>query len=315
MLRIALIGCGNHSGLNHAASLRQYASDHPGEVQLAAACDLNAERAENFRRTFGFEKACTDFRAMLDSERIDGCVCVMPVAHIVALGTELLKRGMPCTIEKPLGVSIEETRRLAQVARETGTPHMVSVDRRFNPYLMKALTWARGKGAILYVYGAMIRHQRKESDFVWGTGIHAVDALRHIGGDVASFEARSQTPPEVSGRWHQIDLRFASGAVGRQDILTTAGMGEERYEIFGEGFRARVTFFFAAGTRVECWAGGRLEADESSPPGAPVHMLCGAYQETCEFIRAVREKDRSRPTVEDIAPSMEICASVAEKTK
>ena len=52
---------------------------------------------------------------------------------------------MTCTIEKPLGGSIELARELAEVARQTGTPHMVSVNRRHWPMLVRALQWAKDR--------------------------------------------------------------------------------------------------------------------------------------------------------------------------
>ena len=63
---------------------------------------------------------------MLSKESVDGCVCVMPMERIVDLAVMLLERKIPSVIEKPLGVTRAESERLADVARQTGTPHMVS---------------------------------------------------------------------------------------------------------------------------------------------------------------------------------------------
>ena len=41
MLRLALIGCGDHAERSHATPLARFANNHPEQVQLAAACDLN----------------------------------------------------------------------------------------------------------------------------------------------------------------------------------------------------------------------------------------------------------------------------------
>src|SRR5437867_2826136 len=65
MLRLALIGCGAHSEAAHAASLAHYVSQHPGEVELVAACDLRRERAERFCCDYGFADAYTDVETML----------------------------------------------------------------------------------------------------------------------------------------------------------------------------------------------------------------------------------------------------------
>ena len=78
--------------------LARYASEHPGEIELAAACDLNLERAESFRQKFGFAGAYESMNRMLDEEEIDGCVCVVPVDKIVDAGIVLLRRGIACVV-------------------------------------------------------------------------------------------------------------------------------------------------------------------------------------------------------------------------
>jgi predicted dehydrogenase len=95
MLRLSLIGCGSHAEWAHADPLSRYAARHPDEITLRACCDLNPERAENFRRRYGFARAYADWEEMLKAERPDAVVCVMPVERIVPLGSELLLRHVP----------------------------------------------------------------------------------------------------------------------------------------------------------------------------------------------------------------------------
>src|SRR5579863_7789191 len=45
MLRLALIGCGSHSEIAHASALAHYVARHPGDVDLAATCDIDIGRA------------------------------------------------------------------------------------------------------------------------------------------------------------------------------------------------------------------------------------------------------------------------------
>src|SRR5215216_8046796 len=119
MIRLALVGCGEHSRGSHAAPLARYAAAHPGEILLAAACDLNTERAREFCRDFGFARAYGSLDDLLAREQLDGCITVMPVEHIGAVGAVLLGRRIPCVLEKPLGTSLAEVERLAHVARAT----------------------------------------------------------------------------------------------------------------------------------------------------------------------------------------------------
>jgi len=183
MLRLALIGCGAHAETAHADPLARYAAAHPGHVALVAVCDVRRERAERFSGKYGFARAFADLDEMLAHERPDAVVAVVPIEEIAPVGNALLRRGVPCVLEKPLGADMAQVAALAEVARETGTAHLVSVNRRFSPYLNRALAWANEAGPLRYVRARMLRNARTEDGFLWGTGIHVVDAVRYLGGE------------------------------------------------------------------------------------------------------------------------------------
>jgi predicted dehydrogenase len=167
MIRIAIAGCGEHSRSSHAAPLARYAAAHPDEIELVAACDLDVDKAVQFCRSFGFVRPYKDLDQMLSVQQPDACVSVMPMEKIVDVGIKLLERRIPCVIEKPLGTALAEIEKLAQAARATQTPHMVSVNRRFMPYLNEARSWMLKSGPLRYDRANQLRHQRNEENFKW----------------------------------------------------------------------------------------------------------------------------------------------------
>ena len=315
MLKIALIGCGEHSKGNHAVPLARYASDHRGEISLVAACDLNSTRAEEFCREHGFVRAYTEVEGLLAGENIDACVCVMPMDRIAEMGIKLLERKIPCVIEKPLGTSIEEVERLARVARATATPHMVSVNRRFMPLLNRARALAKDAGPLRYTRARMLRHERREPDFIWSTALHAVDALRHIGGEVRSFSTEMQNGESLSPLWYVISMTFESGALGQVEVLTTAGSWEESYELFCDGFRAQVISHGLDHMSLQCWRNGELIADETMSGRENEDIINGAYDETVSFVEALRTGAPVWPTIDDVLPSSRICFQIAAEVR
>ena len=312
MIRLALLGCGEHSRSSHAAPLARYAAQNPADLELVAACDLNLQRARDFCREFGFARAYSDVKMMLASEHPDGCVSVMPMERIVETGVMLLERKIPCVIEKPLGVSVEESERLAGVARQTGTMHMVSVNRRFIPYLNRAKAWTQEIGPLKYVRATQVRHARAEPDFIWSTAIHVLDALRHLAGEVEDFQTEMHRGEELTSCWYVIKLQFENGTRGVIEVLPTAGMVEESYDLFGEGFRARVVAGSGVQRSLQCWRDGQLTVEEYSTAAEPEDLRNGAYQEVVEFVRALKTGRPAWPTVEDILPSARICFAIAD---
>ena len=314
MIRMVLAGCGEHSRTSHATPLARYASEHPGEIELVAACDLNADKAAEFCRSFGFLKPYTDFDQMLAQEKPDACVSIMPIEHIVEKGVDLLERQIPCVIEKPLGASLLDAEKLNRVARETQTPHMVSVNRRFMPYLNQARSWLKDLGPLRYARAAQVRHARSEDDFIWSTAIHVLDALRYVAGEIDNYDVEV-IHQEGAAVWYDISLGFADGATGRIEILPTAGMVEESYEFFGENFRARITAGAGTQRTLECWSESRLVIEATASEDEPEDLRNGAYREVEEFVRALRTDSRPHPEIQEILPSARICFAIADSGK
>lgn len=307
MLRIALIGAGNHCRGNHAPALAKYAMDHPGQLELTAVCDLQREKTEAFCETFGFKAAYTDYVEMIETEKPDGCVCVMPILHITNVAMDLLRRGMPATVEKPMGVTLDEVRKLTEVARETGTPNMVSVNRRFEPLTRQGIEWARSQGPLRYVRASILRHKRTEKNFVSGTAIHCMDTLRHVAGEIVDYRVRmhlGETP------WFSIGFEFESGVLGTLDVFPTDGSLEERYELFGEGYRVDAQVGPSQEPRLRCWQSGEMVVDVQPPADEPEFVRVGAYGEAEEFIQALAEGRPPWPSIEEVFPSVEIAYTI-----
>src|SRR5882757_5565313 len=301
MIRLGLIGCGEHSESGHAIPLARYRAAHPGQIELAATCDLRLERARGFCGKYGFSAAYSDLDEMLAREKLDGCIAVVPVQRISELGIKLLRAEIPCVVEKPLGLSIAEASALRDAAEATRTRNMVSVNRRFMPFLNRAVGWTRSQGPLRCVRCTLARHARREPDFLWATAVHAVDTLRFIAGQVATFDARSLAGLEGETPWYAIDLRFENGSLGRIDVLPTTGMAEETYDLLGDGFRASVTCPFGAQRGWRCYKDGQLISEEIAAE-VPEDVLNGCCDEAAEFIRALQCKDRLSPSIEDVFP-------------
>jgi UDP-N-acetylglucosamine 3-dehydrogenase len=311
MIRLALIGCGEHAETGHAIALARYQSEHPGTIALAAACDIRIERAQRFCERYGFKASYGNIDELLSREEIDGCIAVVPPERISETGILLLNRHIPCVVEKPLGSVLAEVEALAKRAAESGTPHMVSVNRRFMPFLNRALEWARNAGAIRYVHCTLARHARSEREFIWATAVHAVDTLRYIAGEVKEFECRTMTGGTAG--WYAIDLHFQSGVEGRIDVLPTTGMVEEKYDLCGEDFHVSVTCPFGRKRGWLAYRGGALVNEEWASADTPEDILNGCYDETATFIRALRDRSAPKPSIADVAPSVQICMSIADE--
>lgn len=310
MIRLALVGCGEHAQGAHALPLARYKAEHPEVIELTAVCDLKIDRAQFFRSKYGFQNAHSDMRQMLTEHAVDACVAVVPVEKIPEVGIWLLEQRIPCVVEKPLGASIAEVRALRDVARQTCTPNMVSVNRRFMPFLKRALDWSRALGPLRYIRCTFARHARVEPEFLWGTAVHAVDTLRYLGGEISDAHIRNLK--QDGTRWYAIDLTFADGVAGHIDVLPTAGMLEETYELIGDGFRAIVTCPFGPRRGWRGFRENRVVIEEYETADLREDVIQGFYDETASFIQALSAGQGLRPSIDDVFPSVELCFDLAQ---
>jgi len=113
MKKLALIGCGGIGSyhLGHFLELKDI-------VELAAFCDIIPERAQEFCEKAESGKAYADYMQMLDDASPDMVfICIPPYCH-GEIEFELIRRGIPFFVEKPLALDLDLARRIRDAAAE-----------------------------------------------------------------------------------------------------------------------------------------------------------------------------------------------------
>ena len=125
-VRVALIGAGEWGQL-HASVL----ADLPG-ADLAVVCDPDAARAE---RVAGPLAAASkgDVDSVMADPEIDAVVIASPEDFHASQAEAALRSGKHALVEKPVALTLDDARRLASVARDTGRTLMPGHILRFVP--------------------------------------------------------------------------------------------------------------------------------------------------------------------------------------
>jgi myo-inositol 2-dehydrogenase/D-chiro-inositol 1-dehydrogenase len=320
MTRLCQIGCGEHARVAHGPSQKRCAGERK-DLVLAACCDLDPERAESFRRDFGFARAFSDPVAMLDAERPDAVVVVVPVEKTVAVGSLVFERGVPLLLEKPPGEAVADVDRLiaAAEARGRGVPHQVAFNRRFAPLVRELRRRIEEAGPLQHVHYEMTRVERRDPDFST-TAIHGLDAVRYLaGGDYAEARFRYRELPELGPGVANIlvDAVMTSGATAHLAFCPVAGVLVERAGAHAHGH----TFFL----HVPMWSGvdspgrlwhfedGKLQAElggDHVGDGAALFERGGFYRETVAFLDAVAAGREPSPSLRESRQSVEMAEHV-----
>lgn len=311
MIRIGVLGAGHHSASSHGAALAELKAQQPARIELAAVCDLDRAKAEAYAARFGFARVYTDLDAMLRAERLDGLAAITAVRQTEELVSRLLPRGIALVIEKPPGATREAARRLADLAGQTRTPHMVSFNRRFTPALVKAQEWLRGPAAgrpPRLIAARMLRHARREPDFASSTGIHLVDATLALAPGRPTALAVTRLATAAPGCFDYLArLDFGSGASASLLIAPACSRVEETYELHGEDYTVSIDTLQCRCRIVDA---DREVLAWEVPPDASAAFRSGSLGETEAFVNALEGKAPFAPTLEDGALSLQIAESI-----
>ncbi|MDR0902547.1 MAG: Gfo/Idh/MocA family oxidoreductase [Opitutaceae bacterium] len=306
MLKLCVIGAGEHSRLSHLPALAAFQQRNE-DVALAAICDLDFARAREAARTFGFAQSFASPDAMLDEIQPGACLVIAPVAATAELSLRLLRAGCPVLVEKPLGPTLEAARAFAAASAMCPAPAMVSMNRRFDPMTAAALAWI-GKRRVTTIKAVMRRERRVEPDFLAATGLHIVDVVCSIGGAVAHCDSRAEWVNDAW--WWTLRVVFASGIKAVLEIQPTRGRDEEWLQFSGDGFLAESRGAEFDAGRWQGWVDGK-PAESGSTRGLPPFEANGTCAETGAFVGAVRAKHPPRPAPADVLPAMELCHAAA----
>jgi predicted dehydrogenase len=131
-IKLGFVGTGTIAN-SHLVNLKEM----PG-VSVTAFCDLQLERAEAAAREWTSAKAYRKMDDMLDDQKLDGLyICVPPMAH-GELEMSAIERGIPFLVEKPVGLDMEQARKLASKIKEKDLTTAVGYQWRYRDAAVKA---------------------------------------------------------------------------------------------------------------------------------------------------------------------------------
>ncbi len=238
-IRVAIVGAGKFAERTWYPIL----SGMKG-VNLVAAAARSGKRLEPIAKKFRVPARYTSVEEMLERERPEAVVAVLPPASVLGVGRLVLGHGVPLFLEKPPGLSSDETAELASLARARGVAGAVGFNRRQAAVVVAARRKMLEAGGIQSILTEF--HKDKPAG---GAGddlvtdiIHSVDLLRALGGEVsevASVSGAASAGAPASPGYHAL-VRFASGGTGVLAAFRTGGGRRERIELHGFGISAEI---------------------------------------------------------------------------
>uniref|UniRef100_UPI0040471B7B Gfo/Idh/MocA family protein n=2 Tax=Yoonia sp. TaxID=2212373 RepID=UPI0040471B7B len=160
---IGIIG-GGYMGKAHAVAMASVGAVFETTLRprLEMVCATNDASAEKYRAAYGFARATSDWRTLVNDPAVEAIVIASPQSTHRDIAEAAFKLGKPVLCEKPMGASLADSRAMTVAATATGAINMVG----FNYIRTPASQYARQ----LIASGAI-------GDVTWFRGEHTEDFL------------------------------------------------------------------------------------------------------------------------------------------
>lgn len=261
MLKTAVIGVGA-MGRNHARVYAEYDG-----VELVGVADSNESLAQDVASKYQV-KAYKNYQDLLEKERPEAVSVAVPTAMHQEVGSAVLQAGAHVLIEKPIASTVEDGKRLMDLADQVGRKLMVGHIVRFNPAI-RALREKLQAGELGRIFQIVCRRVGPFPARIRDVGVvvdlapHDIDVMRYLTGEepqtvYAQIARRVHTEHEdlIFGL-----LQFSSGMIGALEINWLTPTKVRETMVLGERGMFRVDdltqdlYFFAnADINGELWS-------------------------------------------------------------
>jgi predicted dehydrogenase len=233
----------------------------PAIPRLIAICGRNEEAVAEATRRYGYEGYYTDWREMLEDDRIQLFDNGGPNSIHAEPCITAAEAGKHVFCEKPLARTAEEAKQMLDAVTQAGVKHMVAFNYRFVPALRLArnLIDSGALGQIyhfraMYLQEWIMPHYNEAkiwrldkkvagSGAIGDLGAHIIDLGRFLAGEMKSVSAMTRTfieerPLPAGSGTGKVDvddafvaaIEFENGAIGTLEASRFAG-GRKNYEV------------------------------------------------------------------------------------
>lgn len=318
-LRVAVLGL----GLGRRRALGYLQNEN---VRLCAVCDINAQKVEKFLSEHPNVRGYGDFETMLKQEKPDIVNISTPDWMHLEHSMTALQYGCHVLLEKPMVTSLADAEKLVRAVDQSGMKFMVGQSYRRTPIgvLPKQLLDEGALGTIFHAVAAMYQNKlRQFAGSPWyaskehpraallGTGIHAVDMLRWLMGEVEEAFAYSNHlayPDFPDDDFTTVLYRFEGGVIGRVDIayapVLPKGAGGLSVSLYGTHGSLEKGKFFRSESGGQDWETREL------PP-----MKDAFWQQIDDFVECILNDQNPAEDVREAARIVAACLAGVESAR
>lgn len=219
-IKVAVVGAGS-MGANHLRVLRDFNQEQAQVVGVAEASEPVLQSAASRFHIAGY----TDYRQMIEETRPDLLAVVVPTHLHFTVAAYALERGIHVLLEKPMASTLDEARRLLELARQHNAKLAVGHIERFNPAItqLKHCLVDGELGKIFHLHARRLGPfppRIRDVGVTLDLATHDIDIMRYlVDAEIKHVYAETQRRIHHTREDFVLGImRFSSGAVGMLDV-------------------------------------------------------------------------------------------------
>jgi len=314
-INLGIIGMG-FAGFRHLAAARAVAGVH-----VIAVADLTTIDPVKVGEGVTIHQ---DWQRLLEDRRVDAVVIGSPHHLHAAMVEDALKAGKHVLLEKPLASTIEDARRIVELARRSDCVVIVGMTHRFYPPMREARELVQSgrlgrivavedrivESLVARISGWFFSRAMAGGGVALTNGIHMLDRVSWLLGQALTFHSgaagRTQALGDVEDTASmQLTLADGTPVALLASWIKRAGASDDELTVYGTGGTLRVWSW--RGWRFEP-AGMPAEPHENYKASDDLHdrIRIGMEGQMDLFASAIRGETTDYPTPEQILASQEI---------
>ena len=315
-MKICLIGCGGQAIAAYMPSLIRYKKENE-HIIYAGCCDVDLQKATEFKEKTGFTSAYSDHLEMMEREKPDAVILVTPFIHTAKIVLDILDFKPALMIEKPLGENLVQCMEIAEACEKKNIFTQTAFNRRHIPLireLMKDIS--SDPFPIQHIDYKMHRVNRTESHF-HTTAVHGIDLVGYIAGSdyhhvqFAYQKLKGFEKNNIANTYMQCE--FKSGTTAHLSFCPVSGLVSERIEVMKDHQIWYVNLPIWKGPdspgSIIKYENGKMVYNKSGlviSDGIEMFEDNGFYCEVKEFIDTVRNAESPKHSIRTAIDSMKI---------
>ncbi|EJL30563.1 Gfo/Idh/MocA family protein [Brevibacillus sp. BC25] len=323
MISLGIVGTGTIAPF-YISAINWLNKNNDSNIRVSAAVNRTRESNERAKHELKIPRTYSTIVDMLENEKLDGVIIAVPASQIYDVTSALIPYQVPLLIEKPPGLTAQQTKSLEVLSKQHGTSIMVGFNRRFYSVVNQAKNVIEEAGGLLGMRMDVFERYRslRENNYppeklemlFTGNSIHCIDLIRYYCGDpkrVNAFHNSQDVEP--------FNHRYAALIVSESNIPVTFqaywhALGNWNYELYIPDGKIQFTNLEEAHVFLRNKEPYRLlpeVADVNAKPGFANQILYFIRNVVTHSKGAVYEGSMS---IQDAARTMQLVESLSPST-